>query len=61
MDEGPAANGRVRRLRAEDGIHMTPAGYGLIAARLLPLLLLERVEAARAAPAADADAGAGRG
>ncbi len=43
--DGPTAAGAVRRLRADDGIHMTAAGYDLVAQRILPML--ETMEAAR--------------
>ncbi len=34
-DALPTARGRLARLRADDGIHMTATGYGLIARRVL--------------------------
>ena len=35
---GPGADGVVTRLRADDGVHLTPAGYDLAAAHLRPLI-----------------------
>ena len=35
---GKAADGETRRLRADDGIHFTPAGYDLVVSRLQPLI-----------------------
>ena len=35
---GKALDGQTKRLRADDGVHFTPSGYDLIAARLDPIL-----------------------
>jgi hypothetical protein len=35
---GRGADGQTARLRADDGIHMTPAGYDVITAMLLPYI-----------------------
>jgi hypothetical protein len=35
---GKALDGQTKRLRADDGVHFTPTGYDLIAARLDPIL-----------------------
>ena len=35
---GPGADGVVTRLRADDGVHLTPAGYDLAASILRPLI-----------------------
>jgi hypothetical protein len=35
---GRGLDGQTTRLRADDGIHMTPAGYDVIAAMLLPYI-----------------------
>jgi hypothetical protein len=35
---GKALDGQTKRLRADDGVHFTPTGYDLIAARLQPML-----------------------
>ena len=35
---GKGVDGQTTRLRADDGIHMTPAGYDVITAMLLPLM-----------------------
>ncbi len=35
---GKALDGQTKRLRADDGVHFTPMGYDLIAARLDPIL-----------------------
>jgi len=35
---GKGPDGQTRRLRADDGVHMTPAGYDLAVDRLLPSL-----------------------
>ncbi len=35
---GKALDGQTKRLRADDGVHFTPAGYDLIAARLQPVI-----------------------
>jgi hypothetical protein len=50
---GKALDGQTKRLRADDGIHLTPAGYDLIAARLDPIF--KSLSAAKAdAPVATA-------
>jgi hypothetical protein len=59
---GKALDGQTKRLRADDGVHFTPSGYDLIAARLDPILkTLTTAPAAggggpAAAPAAKASA-----
>lgn len=35
---GKGLDGQTKRLRADDGVHFTPSGYDLIAARLDPIL-----------------------
>ena len=62
---GKALDGQTKRLRADDGVHFTPSGYDLIAARLDPILkTLTTVQPAApaggpaAAPAAKASADA---
>jgi len=35
---GKALDGQTKRLRADDGVHFTPSGYDLIAAKLDPIL-----------------------
>jgi hypothetical protein len=35
---GRGVNGETRRLRADDGVHFTPAGYDLVVSRLRPFL-----------------------
>lgn len=35
---GPGVDGMTQRLRADDGVHLTPAGYDVVAARLGPLI-----------------------
>jgi uncharacterized protein len=35
---GKGLDGQTKRLRADDGVHFTPSGYDLIAARIDPLL-----------------------
>lgn len=45
---GKAADGQTKRLRTDDGVHFTAAGYDLIAARLLPLLKAEAADPAAA-------------
>lgn len=35
---GKALDGQTKRLRADDGVHFTPTGYDLVAARLDPIL-----------------------
>jgi uncharacterized protein len=35
---GKALDGHSERLRADDGVHLTPAGYDVLASALLPLL-----------------------
>lgn len=58
---GKALDGQTKRLRADDGVHFTPSGYDLIAARLDPILKTlttakPETPAATAAPAAKASA-----
>jgi len=36
---GKGSDGMTQRLRADDGVHFTPAGYDVIAARLKPMLV----------------------
>lgn len=52
---GKALDGQTRRLRADDGVHFTPSGYDLIAARLDPILKT----LAAAEPAASVSASGG--
>jgi hypothetical protein len=50
---GKALDGQTKRLRADDGVHFTPSGYDLIAARLDPILkTLTANQPTAAAPAA---------
>lgn len=42
---GRGADGQTTRMRADDGVHMTPAGYDMITSMLLPF-----IERARSAP-----------
>jgi len=53
---GKALDGQTKRLRADDGVHFTPTGYDLIAARLDPIL--KTLTANQPAAAAPAPAGA---
>jgi hypothetical protein len=46
---GPAPDGTTARLRLDDGIHFTPAGYDIVAARVLQAI---QAPAMAAAPAA---------
>lgn len=39
---GKGADGQTKRLRADDGVHMTNAGYDLAVSRLLPLIEASR-------------------
>jgi hypothetical protein len=48
---GPGTEGVVQRLRTDDGIHFTAAGYGLVAQRVLRAM--DEVEARKSAPAPD--------
>jgi len=53
---GKALDGQTKRLRADDGVHFTPSGYDLIAARLDPILKTLTTGQPAAAPAAPAGA-----
>jgi hypothetical protein len=53
---GKALDGQTKRLRADDGVHFTPSGYDLIAARLDPIL--KTLTAAQPASPATAPSGA---
>jgi len=46
---GKALDGQTKRLRADDGVHFTPTGYDLVAARLDPIL--KDMTAGKAMPA----------
>ncbi len=48
---GKALDGQTKRLRADDGVHFTPTGYDLIAARLQPILKTAIADAATEQPA----------
>jgi len=48
---GKALDGQTKRLRADDGVHFTPTGYDLIAARLDPILKTLTANQPAAAPA----------
>jgi hypothetical protein len=41
---GRGTDGMTQRLRADDGVHFTPAGYDLVANRLEPLIAARRAE-----------------
>ena len=47
---GKGVNGETRRLRADDGVHLTPAGYDLVVNRLRPLLEERHAMLSSAAP-----------
>jgi hypothetical protein len=50
---GKGLDGQTKRLRADDGVHFTPSGYDLIAARIDPILkTLASAQPAAAAAAA---------
>jgi uncharacterized protein len=48
---GTGIDGMTQRLRADDGVHLTPAGYDVVAARIEPLIVA-RQAALTAGPAA---------
>jgi hypothetical protein len=41
---GKGADGLTQRMRADDGVHFTPAGYDFVANRLEPLIAARRAE-----------------
>ena len=43
---GKGVDGMTQRLRADDGVHFTPAGYDVVAARLEPLIEERRAKVA---------------
>lgn len=43
---GKGVDGMTQRLRAEDGVHFTPAGYDVVATRLEPLIEERRAQVA---------------
>lgn len=49
---GPGLDGSTTRLRADDGVHLTPAGYDLIARALRPRIAAHRGAAPVAGPEA---------
>jgi hypothetical protein len=55
---GKALDGQTKRLRADDGVHFTPNGYDLIAARLDPILKTLTANQPTAVTPAPAPAGA---
>jgi uncharacterized protein len=49
VSHGPGTDGVVQRLRTDDGIHFTAAGYGLVAQRVLRAI--EQIAARKLSPA----------
>ncbi len=43
---GKGVDGMTQRLRADDGVHFTPAGYDVVARRLEPLIEERRAKVA---------------
>lgn len=49
---GKGVDGMTQRLRADDGVHFTPAGYDVVAARIEPLIEERRAKVALGSAAA---------